>query len=1167
MGKNKNSLSGILADLIALSENSNEILAKLSESFYTNESYISLDIYDSSTNLKRTLKVPSLNALLTRIQSLEKNIENLSSFDTNSFITLPDGTTRSLTLTKLKTDITSTTLNIPNNFNIKNNWFFENMMNPLMVIPITLPPRSKGAIVERYILSLDTNAKQSLFDNILKNKNDISRNNFFSFLASNNISYFLDEESIEVPPISQKYSGNFSVINVKDDILNKNGIDTRVLRITLDKVRYDDATSPFKETVILRNGDSLIVNDGTNSTRYLIEDVNENNSTIAVTKMEGFSPIILGSNILSYFEVQKGTVDINVSIGFNEDLVIFIKPISPENIVATEWSNGIGFSTEDLTIINELGDVVSMDEYYKNEVVDFGQYLYSLAKDSLPPSILGEIPNIPIVDANNFKVVQINNHLFDPKSTNEIKNLYSEKNRLQSLVKELDRKIQEKRNVIYSTNYSSKSVESTEKAELTRLINDRNSAATELNSTINNLNSILTTADIKAEPKYKIRGFIPLPEPKISKITNPQNVVQFVIRYRYLSKKGNANEPQQFKFKDNSGEDKSGTVPSWIIVRSESRERVINTDTGQYEWLIPDVESSDKNNFNSIDISISPGESVEFQIKSVSEAGYPSSPLESEWSDVIKIDFPEDLDSLSPFASISQEVTKDLNSLEFQSLLDGQGITDHVNNNFESSGRNFLHTSDSIYSGFLINGIPQSLLEKITEMSNEITKLKAIIEKAVGKLLIKIVDSNGNETKVNNNTKVSLFAGNYKDEVKNLTVKKGAIVTKTFFLKIENEAATDLEMYARIFGSKYLKSKPSYNDNSGNFDANDTDYNYTRRYDLVPLSLRNPLISDISTYDFINLPPFSSGQVRSQFVGVRYRAVDGIEILTSKFDDTNQKFELPNGNLISNLEDAEYLFDPIWSSVLPNGNTSTDFIWKGENNTNVIQNANALTILNTQSDSILVHIDHPEISNWIANYTLDGYTSAGEYSKSNIRVSKFAPLKSTDNGGKKTMGYSSLSDFLGNIRTPKLGFSENDQYLIGPRSCGSYLFLAPNEHSILTVDGADSLSIKKIPFGSSSSIAIPLIFQYRMTDYFGFGSSGLGKIGGDPTGSLNQLEYSKSIGIDIFSNKDEKFSFDIEVTSRYSSKSFSTTETPIRTFENSIDDLNKNVNNININRG
>ena len=51
------------------------------------------------------------------------------------------------------------------------------------------------------------------------------------------------------------------------------------------------------------------------------------------------------------------------------------------------------------------------------------------------------------------------------------------------------------------------------------------------------------------------------------------------------------------------------------------------------------------------------------------------------------------------------------------------------------------------------------------------------------------------------------------------------------------------------------------------------------------------------------------------------------------------------------------------------------------------------------------------------------------------------------------------------------------------------------------------------------------------------------------------LIYNKTIGIDIFHSIDEKFSFDVTVTAKYKSDTLSETDTPSRTFQNTIDDL------------
>ena len=83
-----------------------------------------------------------------------------------------------------------------------------------------------------------------------------------------------------------------------------------------------------------------------------------------------------------------------------------------------------------------------------------------------------------------------------------------------------------------------------------------------------------------------------------------------------------------------------------------------------------------------------------------------------------------------------------------------------------------------------------------------------------------------------------------------------------------------------------------------------------------------------------------------------------------------------------------------------------------------------------------------------------------------------------------------------------------------------------------------------------------------MTDYFGLGDTGLGNVGGDSSAnSSTNLEYTKTIGMDIYANPIDKdrFSFDLEITSRYYSKSLITKDIPVRTFETALDDLTKTI--------
>jgi hypothetical protein len=86
-----------------------------------------------------------------------------------------------------------------------------------------------------------------------------------------------------------------------------------------------------------------------------------------------------------------------------------------------------------------------------------------------------------------------------------------------------------------------------------------------------------------------------------------------------------------------------------------------------------------------------------------------------------------------------------------------------------------------------------------------------------------------------------------------------------------------------------------------------------------------------------------------------------------------------------------------------------------------------------------------------------------------------------------------------------------------------------------------------------------------MTDYFGVGSVGVGNVAGVRNFSKNaNLVYTKKIGFDIYSNpiNKERFSFDLEITARYYSRTIVGKDLPSRTFDTALDDLNKTIKSI-----
>jgi hypothetical protein len=155
-------------------------------------------------------------------------------------------------------------------------------------------------------------------------------------------------------------------------------------------------------------------------------------------------------------------------------------------------------------------------------------------------------------------------------------------------------------------------------------------------------------------------------------------------------------------------------------------------------------------------------------------------------------------------------------------------------------------------------------------------------------------------------------------------------------------------------------------------------------------------------------------------------------------------------------------------------------------------------------------------------------TSPAVYPK--IVHSSYFNLQASDTDGQLQARYFSTNVNNANNKYPlKMGFYTNDRYLIGKNTCGSYLYLSPPNYSSILVNGADYRSTKDIEFGSANQIVIPVVYQFRMTDFFGDGVNGTGRIGGFSVQPSN-LVYTKKIGIDIAVKDEPLFSFDIQVT-------------------------------------
>ena len=1271
-----NSIQTLLPELLRLFNNSLESFEKVNQAITSSRDSVTVNIQNNDGTNSR-LTIPSFGYLKNSVDRLNTNINTITNFnDANSSIRLPDGTFRKLVLAKLPTEAADlTAMNSVNEFNIKPNWFFEELINPLLYISFDItgqaPIDTERAIVQRYILDTNSQSKINFFENQYNGSSEINYNTFLQQIVEKNISYVLDEAVVDLPPRDKRFSGNFSVIRIGEESVTEtvNGVEQTTAQklYKLNKIFYTDSEADFPDTVQLKVGDSLEVVSTPIDTRYTVTQIDSSTNSVTVRLQEGSRTISIGADVLKVGSALNDLLEVDVTVGFNERCVTFIKPIDPNSkIPAVNWSPGSGFYTNDLNTIDASGNQQNLADYYQQNAVDFGRYLLSFAQDKIPTSREGLIPNAPVLSSDDFTVSLINGQVSNSDAIVQLKDLNNQKNTVQSTLTELDTSISQSRTRIQTTNYSTEVERDADKNALQGLVTERGSTAKLYSSVVTEITASAQDNSVSSiSPKYRVRGFWAMPQEKSAPATGVQDIIKFQYRYRYLSADGAANPVNQFAYTDGSGTSQ-GAFSNYIIVDSVLRPREKNSITGLYEWATIDDDNADSVNINQLDIPIRKGEQVEIQVKSISEAGWPSNPLESEWSTPIRVEFPADLSSDSAIESVLVQNQEDLALVALNENLESINLPTHLSSSFIANETYFAHSTPVIASGFLSeNQTPIDLFTKLTEMQNQLDLFAEILNNAVGELNTTLVDDTGNTYNLRRNAITNIFAGFYSQAVDGLDDPRGAIITKTYFINIANTAQTTLQLISRVTGSRsrmvnqsenpgsyspgnvtaiqsgstILPATYSWLDNSAinqktqraTYRSDDVDYNVIRKYDLTPILLTNPNVTAATSYgQMVSLPPYQSTQNKNQFIYSRYSDVSNDATFYSYINPTEAEYAI-------NLDTTENFYNATASTSV--ANPTTEFIWGG-GFLPTGEPTTRSTYFSTD-EVVSVSIAHP----WVSSYNayrkayvaltgdtltlpltipaagINCVTGTGVPAVPGVpdinsgigtaavlfRQSKFAPLQSSDTFGQQQGIYlnenvtklQTLATSLNPVtfdapfqaqtlqpspsltvpnlknlwditsagyitggydRNAKTSFDGFDQYTLGTQSCGSYLFISSDNHENIQVDGDAIQSTENVQFGQQNAISVPLVFQYRMTDYFGIISgSGLGNIAGDSTGSTVNLTYAKRIGFDLFPNNSDVVQFDIQVSAKYRSDRLSIDNFPKATVTKGLSDLEKVV--------
>lgn len=1207
MTKIKNSLSTYLEQAMVMTNNSLETIDKISNALSSTEDSVKLVLTDPNDSSKTVeYIIPSFQYLKSEIDRLSSSLNTMTNITdgAGSRIRLSDGTYRKIIASKVPSEApTITHVDHITNFNFKSNWFFEDMLNPSLYVTWDMSnqisPETERVMIQRYILKCDTQAKIDAFNKDLKGRNDIDYKGFLTFLLNNRIKYTLDDEIKDLPPRSRRYFGTFSVIRIDmEKDLNGNN----VKRYILDSLEFTDTRSGFENTRLLSVGDFVEVNSNPTTTRFEVIFVDSAENKIGLKCIEGSEGVRIGADTLKISASQDTLVSADIPVGFDEREVIFVKSIDPDsNIPSTKWSPGVAFYSNELTYVDDSGATQTLQKFYQRNVIDFGQVLLSYATDYYPSIREGIIPNKPVLNyasgEGDFKIVQINTQLTEAADNETFRSLVSDKIKVQSELDNIANEIAKQKELIQTTQYISTNDKLKEQSKLNTLIDNQSILSSNYNSIVNNIKARYESGSV-ATPKYRIRGFWDIPDSKISPSSGEQKIIKFKIRYRYLSEYGNANKEEEFTYTSGNAS-VTGRFSNWNEIETKLRGRV-KTSSG-WEWEKIDTSNPDVVNINQLDIPINPGEQVEIQVKSVSEAGWPSNPLESDWSDPIVVAF-------SDFAELEAD---DLSELISQNRVDAavanvtkmfSGNVAHMSSSFYTNDKYFAHTAESITSGFLSpEQTPITLYDKLQDLQNQITMIIEQINSTIGDVIVTLVD-NADEQKIytlSEGETTYINAGDYLSTLKSQGVDtpKGEIVTKTFYLDISSDAQSGLFLFSKLGGDRFSMC-PSTIDmqkvvkEDGNADGNTYDdydnvinpsttsntYYYEQgRYDLVPINLTNPEVIDFQ----IGSPSmYQSAQCRGQFVYSRFRNIgDTFDMYANKsvsgrpvfdesapFGDSEIIYNIPSDDTGDITEKQKEIYNQLTGSNIDKVGKGIEKIiyrlpktWK---------KPDSASVKNLKNDRTLVRINNLTNIDAVAKSMKAVHTRLSNLSNENSSLFTIIPKIQSAYGfsdlGKiydEELSTFDNTDDNGTtyITTHKIGYEDRDKLAIGKDSCNSYLFLSPVNHSEIQVDGDTLDSTKSIK--SNESLRVPIIYQFRMTDAKGniFGNE---LISDDETKAIvKNTKYANIIGIDIWTDRNalKPKQYDIIVYSTYGSI-LDTNINRIKT--SSTQTLISNVNNI-----
>lgn len=793
-------ISDYLNKIQDLTNKNLKILQTINQAFLSNKNHISVHIDDA------TYVIPSFIALEDKLSSLEHIITDIFNITKTGEAAIDyGGNTQLLHTTGYMNYPAPASISSVSEFFSQPNHIFKDFLTPNVYVKFDLSGLAnniKTASIKK--VTLKNSALVASVGTGLITYGDLKQK-LFNYAEGTD---YIEYDTIKRLPVREGAAyGDYDIVTIDSHWTDDDFVEHYKFKIDSPLTYLTDSGSVTNN---MRVGDELITNNG--QVRMIIEDLWTTTQTLQVSILNGSYAELgtTGSNNPDLYHIRYyRSIDWNnnkyLDVLLEEDqyVCIFIAPIDDTTNTQAPWTNGVSIDTDTL-VINDNGTMRSFRDYYNVNVNNVGDSLFAITSmfdtgiNNLTPAEFNALINFkPATSDATYTVTQINKHLDDTETVQNIRRLYKQKAQFEQELKVKEESIStfilKQAKVNFSDTVAARSKYS---PSIDKLNKDKTQLISNINAVIRDISNQVNKSTVPVEnAKYRIRGFV------IPTVTDVR-VIKVDVQYRYKSLDS---------FTGNA-ETIGGTniFSDWNILDSKYLQKIPTLDGNSFKFRYED-SNEDKNlpSYNQIDIPISQGEVVDVRFRYVYDYCHPFGICRGSWSDILTVSFPDEFKEDVTILDIIKENNDDVKRLALENELSVRGVTDHISRKVNDQDIVYLHDAANITSGFYTaerRVIP--LNNKIKAMDDDIVELKSeVYGSSSENLIVSIVDG---EQQVQLNPYVNnyFFVDSYADSTNHIKIyDQGATHTKMAYaqptIQIYNAGKYNMHLYSMFPGNLY----------------------------------------------------------------------------------------------------------------------------------------------------------------------------------------------------------------------------------------------------------------------------------------------------------------------------------------------------------------------------